>query len=134
MTKAEMRQVMDRENGAGFSNNFNLNGYVFQRKGTFVVFELRTMEGIKICHIKYIHVERKEDLLPVMAYCCNFWMGNRVQFIFYREKERKNGAFEFLKGLGFRDEVNPHHQWKWAFQCVDCHQKKCVCAVHNMFK
>lgn len=134
MTKEAIRKAIDDENGAGFSNNFNLNGYVFQKNGSFIVFELKLIEDVKVCHIKYIHFKNEKDLTTILVYCCNFWMGNKVQFIFYREKHRKNGAFKYLCDLGFRDELKMDHAWKWRFECVECNSNKCVCAVHNLYK
>ena len=134
MTKEDIRKVIDEENGTGFSNNFNLNGYVFQKNGSFIVFELKLIEDVKVCHIKYIHFKNEKDLTTILVYCCNFWMGNKVQFIFFKEKARKNGAYKYLCDLGFRDDVKNNVSWKWRFNCKDCEQKICICSVHNMFK
>ena len=134
MTKSEIRDVMDKENGAGFSNNFNLNGYVFQKQGSFIVFELKLIEDVKVCHVKYIHYENQKDLQTILAYSCNFWMGNNVQFMFYKEKHRKNGVVEKLKSLGFREEVVKGTNWKWKFACTECRNDPCTCVVHSMFK
>lgn len=141
MTKDEIRKIIDEENGDGFSNNVNLNGYVFTKNESFVVFELKNIDDVKVCHVKYIHFLTEKDLTTLMVYCCNFWMGNHVQFIFYREKDRvKNSAVEWLKGLGFREEIIRDYQWKWKFECKKCTKengkvdKFCVCVVHSMYK
>lgn len=135
MTKDEIRSVIDEDNGVGFSSNINLNGYVFTKNGSFVVFELKNIDEVRVCHIKYIHFKNDKDLTTVMVYCCNFWMGNHVQFIFYKEKDgRTHSAVDYLKSLNFREEFLHDQNWKWRFKCVRCKSDKCTCIVHSMYK
>lgn len=140
LTKNSMRSMIDEENGIGFNRNVNLNGYVFKFKGSWICFELQNIEGsedIKVCNIKYIHFKNNKDLKNIIANCANFWMGNKVQFIYYKEKDKKNSALTFLQSLGFR--VEPKTQvWKYNFNCGTCEEGKntysCTCPVYNMYK
>lgn len=138
MTKEEIRHIIDSENGKGFSNNINLNGYTFTKNGSFIVFEFKYVEDVKICHIKYIYFKNVNDLVTIMVNCCNFWMGNQVQFIFYKEKKKKVSAIKFLEGLNFRSEQIKDPKWKWKFQCrienaASIHEP-CNCPVFHLFK
>ena len=139
MTKEEIREIIDSENGKDFSFNINLNGYVFTKNGSFIVFEFKNVEGIKICHIKYIHFNNEKDLITILSNCCNFWMGNGIRFIFYKEKERDtNSPIEILESLNFRKDIIDKHLWKYEFDCNRCHNlnkhKKCECRVFNLYK
>lgn len=133
MTKQEIREVIDKENGEGFSNNINLNGYVFIKNESFIIFEFKYIEDILVCHIKYIYYTNEKDLINVLVYCCNFWMGNKVQFIFYKEKFKKNSAVKFLKDLNFRVEIVDSPKWKFKFDCIE-DGKDCHCILYNFYK
>jgi hypothetical protein len=135
MTKDQIREVVDADNGPGFSSNLNLNGYVFTKNGSFMVFEFKNIDDVKVCHIKYIHYSNERDLTTILVHCCNFWMGNHVQFIFYKEKDgREKSAVQYLKNLNFREEILRDHKWKWRFKCLKCQSEKCLCLVHSMYK
>lgn len=134
MTKEEIRKIIDEENGPNFSLNINLNGYVFTKNGSFIVFELKNIEGVQICHIKYIYFKNKKDLTNIMVYCCNFWMGNKIQFIFFKEKEKENSAVKFLEELNFRVEKIEKPIWKYNFECNKHKDQKCTCPVFYCYK
>lgn len=134
MTKEEIREIIDSENGAGYSNNINLNGYIFTKNGAFIVFELKVFDGVKICNIKYIYFKEKKDLTTIMVNCCNFWMGEGVQFIFYKEKIKKKSPVPFLQTLNFRTETNIDEKWKYSFNCNVCKENECSCQVCRLYK
>lgn len=136
MTRDEIKQIIDIENGKGFSRNINLNGYTFTKNNSFITFEIKIVEEVKICHIKYIHIENQKDFITIMVNVCNFLMGNKVQFIFYKEKERKNSKqrIDFLKNLNFRYELIEAPNWRYNFECLDCFDNNCICHAFNMFK
>ena len=133
VTKEYIRDIIDKENGTGYSNNINLNGYIFTKNGSFIVFEFKYIDDIKVCHIKYIYFKNQKDFITIMTNCCNFWMGNKVQFIFYKEKQKDNSPVPFLESLNFRKEVIDYPKYKWRFKCVK-HGYKCVCPVYSLFK
>lgn len=134
LTKDDIRQIIDSENGEGYSNNINLNGYTFTKNGSFIVFEFKWIEDIKICHIKYIYFKNVKDLITIMVNCCNFWMGNKVQFIFYKEKEKPVSAIKFLENLNFRIEVIDRPKWKYKFNCKKHKNGNCTCSVFSLYK
>lgn len=134
LTKDDIRQIIDSENGEGYSYNINLNGYTFTKNGSFIVFEFKWVEDVKICHIKYIYFKNVKDLVTIMVNCCNFWMGNRVQFIFYKEKEKAVSAIKFLENLNFRVEVIDSPKWKYKFHCKKHKDGNCTCAVFSLYK
>lgn len=134
MTREEIRATIDSENGEGYSLNLNLNGYNFTKNGSFIVFELRIIDDIKICNIKYIFYKEKKDLVTIIVNCCNFWMGEGVQFIFYKEKKKKNSVVQFLKDLNFRVEATTCEKWKYNFKCNVCNSDDCKCIVHRLYK
>ena len=134
ITKDEIRRIIDSENGEGYSNNINLNGYVFTKNGSFLIFEFKNIEDVRICHIKYIYFKNKKDLITIMVNCCNFWMGNQVQFIFYKEKQKNVSAVRFLRSLNFRVEVISRPKWKYNFKCKKHKGVKCTCPVYSLYK
>ena len=133
----EIQDIIDSENGKGYCRNINLKGYTFRRNNSFIVFEFTDIEDIKICHIKYIYFKNEEDLLNIMVNCCNFWMGNKVQFIYYKEKDRASSEKikEFLKSLNFRIETISRPKWRWKFDCIkeEC-KDNCKCVVWSFYK
>lgn len=136
ITKDEIREIIDKENGERYSLNVNLNGYTFTKNGSFIIFEFKYVEDVKICHVKYIYFKSIQDLITIMVNCCNFWMGNKIQFIFYKEKRKKISAIKFLEELNFRSEIINNPQWKYNFKCKGegCNQSDCYCQVLSLFK
>lgn len=118
MNKDEIRKIIDEENGKGYSNNINLRGYTFTKNNSFIIFEFKTIEDVRICHIKYIYFKNIQDLVTIMVNCCNFWMGNKVQFIFYKEKKKKVSALKLLEELNFRLEQIDYPKWRYEFECT----------------
>lgn len=133
LTKDDIRQIIDLENGEGYCNNINLNGYTFTKNGSFIVFEFKNIEDVKICHIKYIYFKNSKDLMTIMVNCCNFWMGNKVQFLFYKEKQKEFSAIKFLEDLNFRVEIIDRPNWKYKFFCKK-HEDMCKCPVYSLYK
>ena len=85
-TKDKLREIIDQENGEYFSLNIGLNGYIFSKNGSFIIFDIKNIENIQTCHIKYIYFDSIKSLRVLLTYSANFWMGNKVQFIFYIHK------------------------------------------------
>lgn len=137
LTKEEIQKIIDSENGNGYHKNISLKGYTFTRNKSFIIFEFKNVEDLKICHVKYIYFTNDKDLMNIMVNCCNFWMGNKVQFIYYKEKDREssNKIKEFLKSLNFRIETIDRPNWKWKFECIkeEC-KTNCKCPVWSFYK
>lgn len=133
----KIRETIDRENGNGYSKNINLKGYVFTRNDSFIVFELKNIEDVRVCHIKYIYFNNAQDLKTIIVNCANFWMGYKVQFLFLKEKEKLVSAIDFLESLNFRKESAICRNWKHDFECLDSQgnvKENCDCIVHSLYK
>lgn len=134
MTNEEIRAIIDGENGQGYSNNLNLKGYQFKRKNSFIIFELKNLEDLRICHIKYIYFDNVKDLITVMVHACNFWRGNKIQFLFYKEKHKNVSARKLLENLNFRSEELENVSYKYPFHCKIEDSDECNCIVHTFYK
>lgn len=139
MTKAEIRKIIDSENGVGYNQNVNLNGYTFKKNNSFIIFDFKLYEDIKICYIKYIYFDNENDLWNILANCANFWMGNGIKFLFYKEKEKlnpKSSAIKYLKSLNFRVSAISVHDYKYDFKCNRCGHdaNQCRCTFYNCYK
>ena len=133
----KIKYIIDKENGKGYSDNINLKGYIFTRNNSFIVFELKNIEDVRVCHIKYIYFDNTKDLKTIIVNCANFWMGYKIQFLFFKEKEKKISAVKFLESLNFRKDVVRNNNWKHDFECNVCgekHLEKCECALYKLYK
>ncbi len=133
ITKDIMKRDIDNEMGEGFSSNINLRGYTFTKNGSFINFEFRYIEGVKTCYIKYIYFESYKDLITIMVNCCNFWMGNNIQFFFYKEKEKKYTVSDLLEELNFSKRVSRNLKWKYPYNCKRC-GPNCKCKTYSFYK
>lgn len=134
MKKSSITKSIDRENGKGFSNNVNIQGYVFKKKNSFIIFEIKTTHDVVVAHVKYVYFDNVDDLLTLLAHSCEFWMGNSVQFVFLREKEKTSSVKTILEELGFTIEEATGYEWKWKFRCNVHKLEKCSCPVYHMYK
>ena len=136
MNKALMKDLIDSENGEGFSKNIDLNGYNFYKNNTFISFKIFKVEDIPITNIKYIYSENKKDLLTVLTYCINFWMAMKIKFIYYKEKEKgkdKKYVIEELEKLGFTIITSDiKTAWKYNFKCKKG-ENPCKCNIIEAF-
>lgn len=133
MNKALMKKLIDLESGEGFCKNIDLNGYNFYKKNTFISFKIFKVDGVPIANIKYIYSENKRDLLSVLTYCINFWMGMKIKFIYYKEKEKGNCVIKELENLGFSIIKNSDAEsWEHAFNCVKG-ENPCTCNIVEAF-
>lgn len=130
----KMIELIDKENGEGFHKNIDLSGYNFFKGNSFISFKISKVEGVNIANIRYIYSDKKEDLLKVLAYCCNFWVGNKVKFIYYKEKDKAKYATKALNNLGFKivDDVN-NIQWKHSFNCNIHNNGECNCKINEAY-
>lgn len=133
----KIKYIIDRENGKGYSNLINLKGYVFTRNNSFIVFELKNIEDVRVCHIKYIYFDNIKDLKTIIVNCANFWMGYKVQFLFLKEKRKPVSAIRFLESLNFRKEVVRNNTWNHDFECNICNAQDkdhCECVLYKLYK
>ena len=133
MTLDEVREIIDEENGTGFSENFNLKGcYILHRNDSFIAFKVVRIEGIKTCVIKYIHYNSPRDLISVLAYSANFWIGNKIDILIYFQKARETSPIKVLEHLGFVKSKTED----FKFKSFDCNKDgvDCKCTVWKLFK
>lgn len=128
-----IRERIDFENGDGFHRNINTKEYVFTKNRSFILFNMRNIDGVVVCIINYIYYENYKDLLTIMAFAANFWMGNKVRFLSFAEKAKKISAIKFLKALGFKEDQENHPDWQYPFDCVK-HGANCTCIKYMMYK
>lgn len=113
--KTEIRSLIDHEHGRDFSRNINLKGYVFHLQKSFIAFHFETVDGVTIAVIDYIFLTNKKSLVKLLGFTVDFWLGNKVRFIYYKEHERKANYVEvYFKALGFETvRENKDGVWKY---------------------
>lgn len=129
MNKIRMKELIDLEQGAGFSDNIPLDGYTFFKKNSFIVFKISRIEdGLSVANIRYIYSDNKDDLISIIAYACNFWLGSNIKFIYYKEKKKAPYVVKTMNKLGFRvasDRISIN--WTHDFICKKCKKDSCNC-------
>lgn len=133
MNKSRMKELIDLEQGENFSDNIPLDGYTFFKNDSFIVFKISRIEdGITVANVRYIYSDSKEDLVSVIAYACNFWMGSNIKFIYYKEKKKAPYVTKTLGKLGFRVlEGRISGDWQHDFKCKKCRTdfSRCKCST-----
>ena len=134
ITKEKMKDLIDSENGKGFSKNIDLSGYSFFKNNSFISFRITKVQGVNIVHIKYFYAENKEELISILAYASNFWMGYNIKFIYYKEKKKKPYVTKIFKNLGFKVNEDPElPDWKHSFECSIHGKEKCNCSIIEVY-
>lgn len=128
MNKEKMKHLIDSENGKGFSENIPLDGYNFFKNNSFISFKISKVEDVQVVIIRYIYSDNKKDLVNILAYCCNFWMGMQVKLIYYREKEKSSYAIDYLREIGFKVSSVDKYKWRNKFECIKG-ESPCTCRV-----
>lgn len=129
MNKETMNYSIDKESGVGFHKNINLDGYNFHKNKSFVSFKITKVENVNIVNIRYFYADKTDDFKAILAYCCNFWMGMKIKFIYYKEKEKNPYVINTFRKLGFKivdDKLSPD-TYKFEFECPKCETNKCQC-------
>lgn len=96
-----MKELIDSENGVGFSENVDLSGYNFFKNDSFVSFKIRKIDGVNVVIVKYIYSDKYKDLLSILSFCSNFWIGKNAKIIYYQEREKHPYVVSKLEELGF---------------------------------
>ncbi len=113
MKKLELQKVINSENGINYHRNINLSGYTAYRDKSFISFRLMTVKEKQICVIDYIFITSKKDLIQLLSWCINFWSGNAVKYIYYKEHHRKANVIQkVLPALGFKVCNSTYDNWK----------------------
>ena len=105
MNKERMKELIDSENGEGFSENVDLSGYNFYSGDSFVSFKIQKIDDITAVIIKYIYSDTYSELTSILSYASNFWLGNNAKIIYYQEREKHPYVKDKLEELGFEVRV-----------------------------
>ena len=134
MDRSRMKQLIDKEQGEGFSDNISLDGYTFFKNDSFISFKISKVDedgdNISVVNIRYIYSDNKNDLISVIAYACNFWIGANIKFIYYKEKKKAPYVIKAVNSLGFKvvDQMSSK-DWDKDFVCHKCGNKDCECMI-----
>jgi len=111
--KIELQKLIDLEHGINYHRNVNLSGYTIYRDKSFISFRFVEINNINTVVIEYIYVTNKTSLIKLLSWCINFWTGNAVKFIYYKEHLRKSNVVEkYLPLLGFEKYRSTANGWK----------------------
>lgn len=96
-------EIVDADNGVGYHVNLPHNGYLITLKSgkTKMMYEIKSIDGVKIIFVRYIHYASKKELLTLLAFAVQWWKNAKPSLIYMREKERKNSVGKYLVALGF---------------------------------
>ena len=134
ITRQYIKDKIDQENGIGFNTNLNLKGYVFTKHESFAIFEVKLIESVRVAHIKYVYFNNPQDLISIVVAMFKFFMGNKVGFVFMKEKDKTVNIRSFLEHFNFTQEVK-HVDWKYNFQCkLENKDHDCKCDVYVMYR
>ena len=114
LMKIDLQKKIDKEHGINYHRNVDLaNSYTVYRNSSFISFKFVEINGINTVEISYIYITDKTSLVKLITWCINFWSGNAVKYIYYKEHVKKSNVVEkFLKPLGFKVEYRDYNGWK----------------------
>lgn len=111
--KFELQQKINEENGIEYHKNINLNGYTVYRGESFISFRLVDIKNKKVVIIDYIYITSKTNLIQLLSWCVNFWSGNAVKYVYYKEHKRmSNIVSKCFPQLGFTIKESTYNNWK----------------------
>ena len=127
-----LMKIVDIDNGDGYNRNIEHKGMIirFPKGNTSMLYDVKTINGVKIVFIRYIHYDNRKELLNLLAFAAQWWSQLKPNMVYYREKDRKNGAGKYLmKDMGFernevRNELKP-------FNCLEDGGWPCSCKVYE---
>lgn len=119
--KVELKKLIDDENGPDFSQNIDLNGWIFYRKSSFISFKIADVSGVQTVVIQYIYLTNKKDLVKLLSQCINFWTSQDVKFVYFLEHMREaNYCEKYLSLLGFNIITeNRPGVWKYKYKSTN---------------
>lgn len=121
MRKLELQRLINSEHGINYHRNINLSGWTFYQGDSFISFELCDINGFMVAKINYVFITDHNALISLLGKAVDFWKGNDVNYIYYREHLRKSNAAEKeLKRLGLKlittDDFNG---WQYNWQSTN---------------
>ena len=81
--------------------------------------------------IDYIYVTSKTDFVQLISWCVNFWTGNAVKYVYYKEHRRKSNVVKTLKSLGFQVNNIKYNNWKHEWTSTNGFAEDDVIEVHT---
>lgn len=114
--KVKFQRLINDEHGTNYYRNIPLNGYTVTLNDSFISFNFKEINGYNIAIIHYMYVTNKDDLLSLLSYCINLWVGYEVKMIYYREHRRKSNVVQTFKHLGF--DVHDISVTKWVHDWI----------------
>lgn len=97
--------IVDEDNGEGYSKNIPKKGQVFRfsKPGsrTRILYEVKIIDKVRVIFLRYIHYDNESELLKVLAFACKFFKGLEANMVYYREKDRDHPAGKYLEDVGF---------------------------------
>ena len=114
MKKIELQKIINSEHGVNYHRNINLSGYTVYRDKSFITFRMIDVNKKKITIIDYMYITTKKDLIQLLAWCINFWSGNAIKYVYYKEHHRNANIIEkCLPALGFTIQKSAASKWKY---------------------
>ena len=132
MKKIELQKVINSENGINYHRNINLSGYTIYRDKSFISFRLMKKKQKQICVIDYMFITSKKDLIQLLSWCINFWSGNAVKYIYYKEHHRKANVIEkALPTLGFHVCNSSYNNWKHDWKSTNGYEESDIIEAYT---
>lgn len=131
LKKVELQRLINDENGINYHKNVKLNGYVIYRGNSFMAFRLMEVNNMPTVVIDYIYVTSKTDFVQLISWCVNFWTGNAVKYVYYKEHRRKSNVVKTLKALGFQVNNIKYNNWKHEWTSTNGFAEDDVIEVHT---
>ncbi len=131
LKKVELQKLINDENGTNYHRNVKLNGYVIYRGDSFIAFRLMDVNNMPCVVVDYIYITSKNDFIQLMSWCINFWSGNAVKYVYYKEHRRKSTVSKMLTSLGFQVKSIKYHGWKHQWTSTNGYAEEDVIEAHT---
>ena len=124
LQKIELQKLINSENGINYHRNVNLSGYTVYRDKSFISFRIMTVNNKEVVIIDYMFITSKKDLMQLLSWFINFWSGNAVKYIYYKEHHKKsNVAEKCLPTLGFTVQNTTYKKWKHDWKSTNGYEE-----------
>lgn len=131
MNDSKTKKLIDSENGIGFSNNVNIKGYKFIKHNSFIIFEMKVIDNVRVAHVKYLFFDNTKDLLTLFATACKFWMGNKIEFFVFKEHHKLASAKDLFLEFGFTERVQENVNWPYDYKALDPEHKNTLHLIYR---
>jgi hypothetical protein len=132
LKKVELQRLINEENGTNYHKNVNLSGYVPNRGKSFIAFRLLEINNVTMVYIDYIYTISQDDFYQLLTWCINFWQGNNVKYLYYKEHRRQATVIKLLKQLGMDIKPIKYHGWKYDWTSTNGYAEEDVLEAHTV--